>query len=709
MGITSVIFPGDRPLARLPQYNKPPPPAPKYGTLVAPPAPRLTDWSAILEQCGYPTRVLVLDFETHFDDKYNMRRDEWSTIEYIMSDKFEVLGLAVLDSERPSESIFLQGETEVAEYLDYWGRCDPINTVVTQNARFDMAILAYKYGIYPKHHIDVLGLARHWNARAANDLDTLAKRFMLPYEKGDTKEFKEWTTHTRWKRTKSRKKGPKMPIMYPKMNFDRWAKLEEYALNDAVMEWELFKLLLPKLSDPETELYAMQHTIELFTKPQLEVDYERAESLKVEMLGEVDKALHETGHTREEISGNISFAKLMDAALDEAGDRPIEYKKLDKKNNWMYAIAKTDSTRELLVIHEDDTVRFLMAARIAIKSWPLHIKRIDRIVSQCKAAGGKLPVPLKYYGAHTGRWSGGEKINLQNLGSRGHPTVNAIRELLIAPEGYELVIADASAIEARVLAWIAQQDDLCQKFRDGEEVYCGFAEKVLGRPVVKPHGDMKAEEYEWNKWARNMVGKVGVLAGGYGMGWKKAIIIAKGEIDEPTARKLIIQYREDNDKIVQFWYDLERCFLHVARYRQPCQLRNLHFRYEDDCDVIITLPNGREIKYHDVKWEEESRGTQLRIYNPMEHKWEHIWGGHMAENVVQATSRDILWHGIESMVCQGYPTVLHIHDELISIVPEGEGKFALQNAIYGLSHAPNWAEGCPLDAEGSVTKRYGNH
>ena len=622
------------------------------------------EWRARLREAGYPTDVVVLDFENYFDDELNMRKI--STIEYIMDPRFENLCLSVLEMRQPFADYEQQthswvGEDGVREVLSHLQREYGENlercTVVAQNARYDGAILSFRFGIHPPHFIDELGLARHWNSRTKNDLDSLTKRYELP-EKGDTSEFKEATFKRRFKRKKGRGRGPKMPVMLPVLDDEKLGRLIDYANNDVMREWELFTILLPKLSDPSEELRVMQHTLELFWKPCLKVDYAKGEELKAKMDAAIDEAIEDVANritteqiTRKKISGDTSFERILAEALRNAGDNDANYRKPAKnKKGWKLAIAKDDPEREQLETHSDDIVKSLMTARSAVKSWPLHIKRIDRIMAQAKAGGGYLPVPLKYCGAHTGRWSGGEKINLQNLGSRGHELVNAVREMLIAPEGHELVIADASQIEARVLAWFAGQDDLLQKFENDEEIYCGFASRVVGWHVRKPKkGGIKAIEDRY-KWARNSVGKVGVLGCGYGMGAAKAQGYAGGEIDFETAERVVKLYRQENDKIVNFWHDIERAFIYTAKYKRPCKMSKLEFHTADDCDVIITLPKGRELKYHKVqikpgKFDQPS----IRLWNNQEKKWAHVWGGHLCLAGGTPVLTDRGWVPIESV------------------------------------------------------------
>lgn len=673
------------------------------------------EWRATLRDCGYPTNVVVLDFETYFDTGYSL--DKMSTIEYVMDDRFEVLGCSCLQMLAPfqdyeASTFWWNGEQGVEKMLAHlklqYGENLERCTVVMQNAAFDGAVLSFRYDIHPPYTIDTLGLARHWDARNKNDLGSLTKRNGL-IDKGDTKKFKEWTNRKRFKTPAG--KGSKMPTRMPVMASEQQQELGHYANNDTNREWEVFTIYLPRLSDPKVELRAMQHTLDLFWQPFFQVDEEKAADLKEQMLAQLEADIEPTGLTLTQVRG-AAWDDHMFQALEVAGADPDYFTKSAKcKRGWKIASAKGDPQREELESHNDPEVRKLMAAKIAAGSWPNHIRRIDRIVAQARAAGGYLPVPLKYCGAHTGRWSGGEKINLQNLGSRSHDLIKAIRELLIAPSGWELFIADASQIEARVLAWFARQEDLMGKFANGEEIYCGFAQRVLGRPVRKPRKEGGIPSIEaWMLWARNSVGKVGILGCGYGMGAKKAVGYAGGTIDLAMSEKLVEQYRSENDKIVQWWKDLEKAFIYTARYKQPCRLpRNLRFDSTDECDVMITLPSGRELKYHHIRLEEGRYGTEISVFNANTNSWGHVWGGHLAENVVQAASRDILWGAVAEVEAAGYHVPHHVHDELIGACKVGEGKKGLAIAEAALRRRPDWAPDLPLDAEGVVTTRYGGH
>lgn len=677
-------------------------------------------WVRVLEECGYPTDVVVLDFETYFDAEYTLR--SMSTPEYIMDKRWEVLGLSHLHMTAPypfadyeANAAMEIGQESVAAYLKYlqttYGEQLERCTVVIQNAAFDASVLAMRYGIHPKFIIDTKALASSWNTRSKHDLDHLAKKFELP-AKGDTKEFSECTLIKRYFRPKVRGKLL-APQVRPTMTDEQVVALCGYATNDAMREWEIFTILLPMLSNPKIELRIQHHTLELFTRPVLRLDADKARELIVGMEAEIDAIIAPTGLTRVDISGDNSFEWALSERLRAVGENPQQYMKVCKRG-MMLALAKDDPERKLLAAHPDETIRNLIAARGALDSWPLHIKRVKRMMAMAAVCGGLLPVPLNYWGAHTGRWTGGQKINLQNLPWKGHALVVAMRNLLCAPDGHVLVMVDLAGIEARVLAWIAGQWDLVEKFANREEIYCGFATKVLGWPVRKAtKTDIPAIAKRY-KWARDNIGKIGVLGCGYGMGPKEPgnptepnYYFAGAGLDLAMAERIVKVYRESNTAITGFWRAIERAFSYTAKYKRPCAMeRGLTFHSTKDIDVVITLPNGRELHYHKVRITPNNRSEQIAVYNEIEHKWDYLWGGTLTENVVQAMSRDVLIEAGLRLEDLGWHTAHHIHDELVLVSPEGRAEECKEIAIKEMSKTPVWADRLPLAAEGGISKFY---
>jgi hypothetical protein len=632
-------------------------------------------------------------------------------IEYVTDPRFEEVGKAIVHSTAPfdsPQSVFWRGDDDSyirllqREYGDNLEGC----TVVAQNFAFDGTILVRKYGITPRYPIDLLGIARHVHPGEKNDLHSLTKRYGL-LRKGDTKQFSGLHLTPKWDRTPGR--PPK--LLWRGMTPEEYEAMSDYAGHDGTSEWDLFIRMLPRLSNASVELRLIAHTLKLLWTPTLEVDVPLGEEIEAKMLKKVDEALASAGHTKEEISGNTSFSGILGSALDEAGDTILRFQKENKKGKAILAIAKTDEALDGLKTHASEKVRRLIEARTAIKSWPNHAKRVRRILSMAAAAGGLMPVPLKYYGAHTGRWSGEDLINLQNLGSRGDPLITAVRGMLKAPEGYSLVIVDASQIEARVLDWISGQNDAV--WADASrDPYCEFASMMAGKTVLntKKHKQAIKALKSWHDRMRGM-GKVGQLGCGYGMGWVKAMVYAENsygvEMTKLEAERMVKFYRDTHSKVCKFWRVVEQKFKAAARYGESGEMeRGLKFYREADT-TVIELPNGRQLRY---------LGVRVSIIDGREQVWvpDHfepgkrifMWGGFLTENIVQAISRDILAEALLECEDQDIHIALHVHDELVGVVPTIDAPTALSLMNEALSLPPLWASGCPLAAEGKITQRY---
>src|SRR5690606_31837129 len=282
-------------------------------------------WYVKLREIGYPTDVLVIDFETFFskEDGYHMGNGDsaLSTIEYVTDPRFEEIGHAVLLVTHPfAEPVasFWRGDDPTyirhlqREYGDNLERL----TVVAQNAVFDGTVLWKKYGIIPPHFIDILGLARHEEARAKNDLGALLKRYRL-LPKGRTANFDGFRLPPRELTLEHPPKRIGPPRIGEAEIREKWAAMVAYATHDAESEWQLFVRLMPRLSNAAVEARLMQHTLELFWKPQLMVDDAAAEELQGKMRCRIQDAVKVTGATEDEISGNNSFGALLGAALEE--------------------------------------------------------------------------------------------------------------------------------------------------------------------------------------------------------------------------------------------------------------------------------------------------------------------------------------------------------------------------------------------------------
>jgi hypothetical protein len=647
----------------------------------------------VLSAVNYPTTVVTLDLETYQDDSHSLSK--LTVYEYLADPAFEILALAEKTGEAdPYISMGDVVSAHLGALQHKWGKNFEGCTVSFHNASFDATILAVKFGIHPKYVIDTVSLARAWNSKARAGLGEVAKWFNLP-EKGETKTMTGWSFRDRWTPGRTVRGKRKPPTLRPTITEEQTAWIKSYAANDVNLQWSVLKELLPRLSNPVIELALQAHTLRLYTQPVLGFDRALAAKLQDEMGKQVSDAVALANVERETISGNHSFEGAMQAALLRAGDHLMNYTKLDAKGKMVLAISKTDDALVLLLKHPAEEVRNLINARIAVKSLPLHVSRVASMASMSRAAGDLLPVPLKFMGAHTGRFSGSEGINLQNL-----PKKSAIRGLITAQPGHKLVVADLAAIEARVLAWVADQHDLVELFRTNADPYSDFASRFYGVAVRKPAQD-EIPAIAKRLTAYRQMGKVAILGCGYGMGATHFAEFAS--CDETTAKQVIDLYRKTNQAIVAYWRAVETAFVRVAKYHAPIMLpHGVSFSHTDEVDVVMGLPCGRRLNYNKVRMSDDGIG----IFNAMTKSWDRTWGGSLVENLVQAASRDVLAEAFLRIEAHGYRVPLHVHDEVVIHCPAEKADDALTVALEELCRTPAWAPGLPLGAEGGIMERY---
>lgn len=357
---------------------------------------------------------------------------------------------------------------------------------------------------------------------------------------------------------------------------------------------------------------------------------------------------------------------------------------------------------------------------------------------------------LLYHAAGTGRW-GGKGPQPQNFPRGGEITelniaeaidailrldydsveqmgpavvvvMETLRSMLVAAQGSDLIAADYSAIEARVLNWLAGQDDILDLFRRGEDVYRHNAARIYNIPLDQVQ-----------KFPHRHTGKFQELGCGYQMGAKKAVSAAKDvygiEITREQAEQIVADYRASHDKVVQFWADANLAV--IAATDNP----GVPFRFGDmarltaivaGAYLYIGLPSGRPLVYasprvvsHEVKVAEDvignevipahsfwTRAVQFYGVNSLTKQWgkQTLYGGLIVENIVQAVSRDLMAEGMLRLEEAGYPVILSVHDEVIAEVPEGFGDVKEFERL--LAELPAWGAGCPVAAEGWRGKRY---
>jgi DNA polymerase I-like protein with 3'-5' exonuclease and polymerase domains len=389
--------------------------------------------------------MITIDFESFYDNSFSLSR--MTTEEYIRSAQFEVIGVGIKVDAAPAYWVTGSAVRRELERLNLHNE-----KVLAHNAAFDGAILAWKYGIVPKFFFDTMLISRPLHqTNVGGSLAKLAEYYGIGVKGTEVIDAK----------------GKRLEHFTEA----QLAEYGRYCKNDVELTYDLFQLVQAQATPQE--LFIMDMMLRMFICPTLELD----KPLLVKYLDEVQRKkqilLERVGEVKApELMSNQQFAEL----LRKLGVEPPMKVSL-RTGKPALALSKSDEAFKNLQEHEDPRVQTLVAARLGIKS-TIEETRTQRFIEI--AERGALPIMLNYWGAHTGRASGGEKLNLQNL-----PRGGTLRAALKAPEGCVLVAVDSAQIEARVVAWLAGQDDLVTDFTNGEDIYSKFASKVYKKPINK--------------------------------------------------------------------------------------------------------------------------------------------------------------------------------------------------------------------------------
>ena len=478
-----------------------------------------------------------------------------------------------------------------------------------------------------------------------------------------------------------------------------------YCNNDVKLTYDLFLILSSKF--PEQELELIDMTLRMFIEPVLELDdallIDRLAELtaeKFDLLGSLKDRLEcDTEEAvRKKLASNKQFAQL----LTEFGIEPPK-KISPTTGKETYALAKNDEGFIALTEHEDPFIQQLCAVRLGTKS-TIEESRIERFIETGRRNRGKLPIPLKYYGAHTGRWAGSDKVNFQNLPSRDKRK-KALKNAVVAPDGYAIINCDSSQIEARVLAWLAGQNDVVKQFRDGEDVYSIFASSVYDREITK------ADPVE------RFVGKTCILGLGYGTGAAKLQHTLKTQppgavIDEEEAKRIVNLYRTKNNAIIDLWRECDLVLSDLIDgplIGDNDAIKNSYYIGNHECvkvvhGVGILLPSGLYLRYPNLRIDTSEEKSRT-VYDSRK-GLVSIWGGAMVENIVQALARIIVGQQMLE-IRKRYKVVLTVHDAAVCVVKEAELDRAMSYIVEVMSTPPSWAAGLPVACEAKTGKSYG--
>lgn len=479
------------------------------------------------------------------------------------------------------------------------------------------------------------------------------------------------------------------------------------------IKWRAFKEY--NKQDVETEM-AIQERLSHFPMPDFEWSHYHLDQkindygIKIDPIL-VDQAIKFDEQLREEnMKRSIQLTGL------ENPNSPTQLKEwLNNQGLPIESLAKKEV--ESALVEASGTVGEILELRQELsKSSVRKYHAMENVMGNDQRARGLL----QFYGANrTGRYSG-RLIQVQNLRRNNLTNLKLARSLIregriedlelvydspsdvlsqlirtafVPKDGHRFIVSDFSAIEARVLAWLAGESWRLKAFEAGSDIYCQSASQMFNVPVEKNgvNGHLRQK------------GKISELACGYqgSVGALKAMGALEMGLEEVELKGIVDSWRFANPHIVQFWWDMDASVKHVVKSRESVYLKSLVLSYQKGM-LFIQLPSGRRLAYPKPKMGLNRFGGESVTYEGIAvgNKWERIesYGGKFVENVVQAIARDILAEAMQRLASAGYQIVMHVHDEVVLEVPIGESTIEEVNEI--MREQPKWADGLPLDADG---------
>lgn len=532
--------------------------------------------------------------------------------------------------------------------------------------------------------LDKVGQVLNVNSQKMKEGKSLIKLFTLPCNPSEKNNFKRRNL--------------------PEDNPEKWEIFKEYCINDVKCEMEIRnKLNNYHISDDELKLYVLDQEI---NDRGILVDEEFVDHcLKCDLIHKIK--IKNKFYKLTNLNNTNSLQQLK-GYLYEKG---IKTKKLDKK-----------SVEKLIEKSEGEVCEVLKLRQALSKTSVKKYESIKRCICKDKRVHGLF----QFYGAsRTGRWAG-RLVQVQNLPQNHIKDLNLARELVkngryedvkllypstedvlsqlirtafVPRDGCEFIVADFSAIEARVLAWIANEKWRIDIFKSHGKIYEASASQMFNLPIeeITKESDLRQK------------GKIAELALGYGgsVGALKAMGALDMNLKEEELLPLVQNWRRVNANITNFWWKVGDAAIEAVKYSQTVKVGKIIFEYKDDI-LFIKLPSNRKLAYRNPRLEINKFGKTSLIYKGMSQnkKYEKIetYGPKLVENIVQAISRDILANAMVNLRDKGFDIVMHVHDEVVLEVEKG--KTTVQDICEIMTSLPDYGEGLPLKAEGYVCDFY---
>jgi len=592
---------------------------------------------------------VFIDFETYYDKQYSLSK--MTTPEYIMDPRFKVLGCSIGINDEPVQWI----EGDQLPQLD-WENSE----VIAHNCYFDGMILFLKYGVRAKRWCCTLSMARALTSFPKYSLQFLAHRLNLDAKLDGLTEGATQSDE----------------------------KLIGYAIRDSEICRSIYNWFIPYL--PEAEREVMHLCLRWGIEPSLCIDIPSMLKAADEEEAERARIIAESGVDEDILSSNAKFAKqISDMGLDPPTKISLTTGMVT------IALGQNDSEyQEFISQHLAPDELKVWAGRKAAKSL-INIQRPRKLAGIASIMpDDTIPMPIKYYGAHTGRMSGHDGFNVQNL-----PRSSMSRKAIIAPRNHVIVVADSSQIELRLNAWWSgEQWILDELVKSDGDVY----KQTSARQFKKDISEVTEDERQF--------GKVVVLGCGYGMGSEKfRKYCASGPmgmkpvfLSPEEAETSINSYRKYNPNIVKSWKKHEDYLKYMlpGHCKEGKTLPDLQVGPMIFNTGIATLPNDMGLLYKDLTMTENGCSFE---YGGMTH---YIYGAKLQQNIVQALARIIVIDQLLEIERQGIRTVSSTHDEVIAIARISEAEHVFNTMKQIMQTPPSWASDLPLDCKGGFAENY---
>lgn len=640
-------------------------------------------------------KQISIDIETYSSTNLN----QTGVYRYANSQDFELLLFGYATDFGPVKVVDLtQGEkipTEIIKSLD-----DPTIIKSAFNAQFERVCLSRFAG----HRLTPVGwhCSRVWAATLGLPLSLRDVGTVLGLPRQKITAGKELVRYfcTPCKPTKSNQNRTRnFPYHAP----DKWQQFKQYNQRDVEVEMEITKKL-EHFPVPQNEWknYWMDQDIN-----------DRGIRIDQQLVNNAIKCQ------------NIFHDQYLQTAkeLTELANpnSPLQLK------GWLHQQGiKTDSLSKASVTQLLQTTTGTVHQVLALRQL-LSKSSVKKYLAMQKAMcqDGRVHGLLQFYGANrTGRWAG-RLVQVQNLPRNSMPDLEEARELVkqgnttalamlynsvpdvlsqlirtafIPRKGHHLYVADFSAVEARVIAWLSGEKWRQEAFTKNEDIYCASASQMFGVPVVKHgvNGELRQK------------GKIAELALGYGgsIGALKAMGATKLGLTDDELPPLVQMWRNASPHIVQFWRDVDKAAKDCIKTHLPQTTHGMKFIYRSGC-MILRLRSGRNLCYPQPKIRTNRFGSESITFMGINtvKKWSRIetYGAKLVENIVQATSRDLLAEAMRRLEADGNPVVMHIHDEAVIDAPTD---YSLEKIVKIMTEVPTWADGLILNAAGFVSDFY---